>query len=176
VTTDWLIAIAGAIGLLVGLAVGLTVAALRAAKLREQLAVKQAELRGVAALETEREEALALATERLTAVFGQLAHEQFRGHSETFLHLARETLSTSPGCTSGARSGRSRRLAYNFLRLCPKCQQLARSQRMLDCSSCILIEFWRKKTGPGSRIRPFARPSPRRSVDMPRPGPTSQPN
>src|SRR5690606_2646283 len=84
--------IAGA-GLVVGLAIGLTVAALRSAKLRGELAVKDAELRGAAALEAEREEALALAQERLTAVFGQLAHEQFRGHSETFLKLARETLS-----------------------------------------------------------------------------------
>jgi len=93
VTSTTLYALIAGAGLVVGLAIGLTVAALRSAKLRGELAVKDAELRGAAALEAEREEALALAQERLTAVFGQLAHEQFRGHSETFLKLARETLS-----------------------------------------------------------------------------------
>ena len=37
--------------------------------------------------------ALALASERLSSAFGELADRQFRSHTETFLKLARESLS-----------------------------------------------------------------------------------
>ena len=78
-----------------GLALGLAVAAvvwLAAGRTREQLRARSAELKHQAALEQEREQALELATERLSHAFGQLAHEQFQSHSETFLKLARESL------------------------------------------------------------------------------------
>jgi len=80
---------AAALGLVVGLAIG----AVRAARLRAALEVKDAEIKTRAALETEREHALALATERLTSVFGQLANREFQHHADTFLKLARESLS-----------------------------------------------------------------------------------
>ena len=68
-------------GLLIGLAIG------RLARNR-----LRRELDGRANLEREREYALALATERLSSVFGDLASRQFESHTETFLKLARESL------------------------------------------------------------------------------------
>ncbi|HET7132737.1 MAG TPA: DNA recombination protein RmuC, partial [Gammaproteobacteria bacterium] len=80
---------AAAIGLLSGWLLG----ARRAGALRHELAVKEAELRQRASLDVERERALALASERLGSTFGELADRQFRSHTETFLKLARESLS-----------------------------------------------------------------------------------
>jgi DNA recombination protein RmuC len=60
--------------------------------LRHELAIKEAELRNRSSVDLERERALELATERLTAAFGQLANREFQSHSETFLKLARESL------------------------------------------------------------------------------------
>ena len=76
-----------------GLAVGWLLGARRAALLRHELAVKEAELRQRASLDVERERSLELASERLGSVFGELADREFRSHTETFLKLARETLS-----------------------------------------------------------------------------------
>jgi DNA recombination protein RmuC len=87
---DWYwLAGAATLGLLIGLAIG----AVRGARLRAERDAKDVELRTRAALETEREHALALATERLTSVFGQLANREFQNHAETFLKLARESFS-----------------------------------------------------------------------------------
>jgi DNA recombination protein RmuC len=88
-TVDW-VAVGGALAL--GLLVGLAIGFVRISRLRRELAVKDAELGNRAALERERERSLELAGERLSAVFGQLASQQFHSHSETFLKLARETL------------------------------------------------------------------------------------
>jgi DNA recombination protein RmuC len=75
-----------------GLALGLWIGWLRQRPLRRELHAKEAELRNRANLEIEREHALALASERLSSVFGQLASQQFQSHTETFLKLARESL------------------------------------------------------------------------------------
>jgi DNA recombination protein RmuC len=80
------------LGATAGLAVGLAFGISRTARLREQLAAREAELKSSEALEEERERALELATERIGGVFGQLASRQFQSHSETFLKLARESL------------------------------------------------------------------------------------
>ncbi|HET8698532.1 MAG TPA: DNA recombination protein RmuC [Gammaproteobacteria bacterium] len=80
---------AAALGLLAGWLLG----ARRAGALRHELAVKEAELRQRASLDVERERALELASERLGSAFGELADRQFRSHTETFLKLARESLS-----------------------------------------------------------------------------------
>ena len=80
---------AGAVGLLIGWLIG----AWRAGELRHELAVKEAELRQRASIDVERERALELASERLGSAFGALADRQFRSHTETFLKLARESLS-----------------------------------------------------------------------------------
>jgi DNA recombination protein RmuC len=75
-----------------GLALGLWIGWLRQRPLRRELHAKEAELRNRANLQIEREHALALASERLSSVFGQLASQQFQSHTETFLKLARESL------------------------------------------------------------------------------------
>jgi DNA recombination protein RmuC len=77
---------------LAGLALGLWIGWLRQRPLRRELHAKEAELRNRANLQIEREHALALASERLSSVFGQLASQQFQSHTETFLKLARESL------------------------------------------------------------------------------------
>ena len=68
---------AGGIGLLVGLGLGY----LAHAKLRAELQVKSAALKSQQDLELERDRALELATERLSATFGQLANREFQNHS-----------------------------------------------------------------------------------------------
>ncbi len=88
-THDWLIPTVAALG---GLFVGLVIAFVVSARLRRELAVKEAELGYRATLDQERDRALELASERLGGVFTQLASEQFQSHSETFLKLARESL------------------------------------------------------------------------------------
>jgi DNA recombination protein RmuC len=82
----WLLG-ALALGVVIGLAAGIPLRN----RLRHEIAIKDVQLRNRAALEAERERALELATERLTAAFGQLANQQFQSHSETFLRLARES-------------------------------------------------------------------------------------
>ena len=81
------------LGASAGLGIGLAIGYARSTRVRELLAARDAELGSRAALEVERERVLELATERLTGVFGQFANDQFRSHSETFLKLARESLS-----------------------------------------------------------------------------------
>src|ERR1044071_6097513 len=76
-----------------GLAIGWLLGARRVAGLRHELAVKEAELRHRASVDVERERAPELARERLGTAFGDLADRQFRSHTETFLKLARESLS-----------------------------------------------------------------------------------
>jgi DNA recombination protein RmuC len=92
ITADrlWLLAL----GLAVGFGLGLLVGALRAARLRRELAVKEAEVSGQAAVDRERDRTLELATERLRSAFGELADRQFQSHTATFLKLARESLNT----------------------------------------------------------------------------------
>jgi DNA recombination protein RmuC len=75
-----------------GFAVGLLVGIWRAAALGRKLAVAEAELRGYAAQDVERERLLALAAERLGSAFDEIADRQFHSHTETFLKLARESL------------------------------------------------------------------------------------
>lgn len=79
-------------GVVAGLLIAGLVAAIALQRLKTRVQLQDAELKAKAALEEEREQVLALATERLQHAFGQLAHEQFRSHSETFLKLARESL------------------------------------------------------------------------------------
>ncbi len=86
----WLYVALAAIG---GIAIGLLLGLWRAMALTRELALKDAELRGRAAADVERESVLTLAAERLGTAFNQLADRQFQSHSETFLKLARETLS-----------------------------------------------------------------------------------
>ncbi|HEX6998704.1 MAG TPA: DNA recombination protein RmuC [Gammaproteobacteria bacterium] len=75
-------------GLLVGWLAGLW----GRQRLKHALLLQEAQLKSQKHLEEERERALALATERLSAAFGRLANEQFQSHSEAFLRLARENL------------------------------------------------------------------------------------
>lgn len=66
-------------------------------------------------LEQERQHALNLATERLTHTFDQLADEQFRSHTETFLKLARENLGTHHEKAKGELAAREQAIE-NLLR------------------------------------------------------------
>ena len=84
--------VVGLVGGLIGLLAGLAAGRARRQALRHALGRTEAALKTQAQLDGEREEALALATERLTGVFGQLANQQLQSHSETFLKLARESL------------------------------------------------------------------------------------
>ena len=79
-------------GLVFGLLLGILFTRPRSNELVRQLAVAEADLKNQQTLENERDEALSLAAERMTASFGQLANDQLRSHSETFLKLARENL------------------------------------------------------------------------------------
>lgn len=76
-----------------GIAIGLLIGLWRAMAVTRELALKDGELRARAAADVERERILALAGERLGSAFDQLADRQLQSHSETFLRLARETLS-----------------------------------------------------------------------------------
>ncbi len=61
-------------------------------KLRHELDLRNVEIKNQEHLDTEREQALALAAERLSSAFSQRANEQLQSHSETFLKLAKESL------------------------------------------------------------------------------------
>jgi DNA recombination protein RmuC len=80
----------GAVAL--GFVLGWLVAQISRSRLRHELAICRAAIKTQERQETEREQALALATERLSNVFGDLASQQLRSHSETFLKLAQENL------------------------------------------------------------------------------------
>ena len=89
----------GDIGLLVvgaslGLVLGVIIAGIVALQLRHRLTEAEARLARREETDSEREQAFALATERLSRTFDQLAQAQFQSHSETFLRLARENLGT----------------------------------------------------------------------------------
>jgi DNA recombination protein RmuC len=121
----WLyIALAGIGGIAVGLLLGLW----RAMALTRELAVKDAELRARAAADTEREQVVALAAERLGTAFDQLADRQFQSHSETFLKLARETLSAQTERAKGDLAAREQ--AIDGL-VAPIREALARAERQL---------------------------------------------
>ena len=81
-----------ALALFAGFALGLLVGLARANAVRRDLTFKEAELRARGSVDAERQAALALAAERLSSAFDQLADRQFQSHSETFLKLARESL------------------------------------------------------------------------------------
>src|SRR5690606_22657469 len=84
--------VASGMSLAAGLLIGLGIGYVRRVRLEAALEVRDAELDARESAETEREAALALASEKLRSSFGQLANEQFRQHAETFLQLARENL------------------------------------------------------------------------------------
>ncbi len=79
-------------GGLLGLLVGLALSRRARQHLLHELDLKEAALKTQAHVAAERDEALALATERLSVTFSQLANQQLQSHSETFLKLARESL------------------------------------------------------------------------------------
>ncbi len=119
------LALAGGAGLAIGLLIGLW----RSMALTRELAVKDAELRGHAAAELERDRVLTLAAERLGSAFDQLAHRQFQSHSETFLKLARETLSAHTERAKGDLAAREQ--AIDSL-VAPIREALARAERQLQ--------------------------------------------
>ncbi|MBN1240578.1 MAG: DNA recombination protein RmuC, partial [Gammaproteobacteria bacterium] len=92
VAFDWVVT-GGAAGLLLGLAIGLVIGWVTRIKLKARLEAREAELAARSDADSERERALSIAAERLRATFDELADQQFRSHSETFLKLARENLS-----------------------------------------------------------------------------------
>jgi DNA recombination protein RmuC len=86
--------IAAAIALGVGLLLGYLLRAPAVARLREELRMRELEVKAQSRVESEREHALAIAMERLGNMVGKLTDRQFRHHSEIFLKLARENLGT----------------------------------------------------------------------------------
>ena len=81
-------------GFVAGLLIGWALTYIGRIKLKHALAVKDTELKAQAQQELEREQALSLATERLSGVFSQLADQHLSSHSEMFLKLAKESLGT----------------------------------------------------------------------------------
>jgi DNA recombination protein RmuC len=121
--------VAACVGIAAGLAIGLALGAVRSARLRAELALRTAELGNRAAVEAERERALELATERLGGVFGQLANQQFQNHSETFLKLARESLSVQNERARGDLAAREQAIE-GLVR--PIREALARAERQMQ--------------------------------------------
>ena len=111
-----------------GLAIGLLIGLWRAMALTRELALKDAELRSRAAAELERERMLSLASERLGTAFNQLADRQLQSHSDTFLKLARETLSVQTERAKGDLTAREQ--AIDSL-VAPIREALARAERQL---------------------------------------------
>jgi DNA recombination protein RmuC len=121
----WLyVALAGIGGLATGLLIGLW----RAMALTRELAAKDAELRGRAAADVERERVVSLAAERLGAAFDQLADRQFESHSATFLRLAHEALNAHTERAKGDLTAREQ--AIDNL-VAPIREALARTERQL---------------------------------------------
>jgi DNA recombination protein RmuC len=122
----WLYVALAAIG---GLAIGLLIGLWRAMALTRELALKDAELRSRSAAETERERMLSLAAERLGTAFNQLADRQLQSHSDTFLKLARETLSVQTERAKGDLTAREQ--AIDSL-VAPIREALARAERQMQ--------------------------------------------
>ncbi len=122
----WLYIALAAIG---GLAIGLLIGLWRAMALTRELALKDAELRSRSAAEIERERMLSLAAERLGTAFNQLADRQLQSHSDTFLKLARETLSVQTERAKGDLTAREQ--AIDGL-VAPIREALARAERQLQ--------------------------------------------
>lgn len=76
----------------VGVGLGWLVAQIGRAKLRHELDLCRSAVKTQEHQETERQQALSLASERLSSVFSELASQHLRNHSETFLKLAQENL------------------------------------------------------------------------------------
>jgi DNA recombination protein RmuC len=122
----WLYVALAAIG---GLAIGLLIGLWRAMALTRELALKDAELRSRSAADTERERMLSLAAERLGTAFNQLADRQLQSHSDTFLKLARETLSVQTERAKGDLTAREQ--AIDGL-VAPIREALARAERQMQ--------------------------------------------
>jgi DNA recombination protein RmuC len=122
----WLYVALAAIG---GLAIGLLIGLWRSMALTREVALKDAELRSRAAADSERERVFALASERLATTFNQLADRQFQSHSETFLKLARETLSVQTERAKGELTAREQ--AIDNL-VAPIREALARAERQMQ--------------------------------------------
>jgi len=98
----------GLSGVLIGMLLGLFVGRHKRQKLSHALDIKDLELKTQADLDEERKETLALATERLSGVFGQLANQQLESHSATFLKLAQENLGTHQERAKGELAAREK--------------------------------------------------------------------
>jgi DNA recombination protein RmuC len=122
----WLYVAMAAIG---GLAIGLLIGLWHSMALTREVALKDAELRSRAAADSERERVFALASERLASTFDQLADRQFQSHSETFLKLARETLSVQTERAKGDLTAREQ--AIDNL-VAPIREALARAERQMQ--------------------------------------------
>jgi DNA recombination protein RmuC len=117
-----------ALAAVAGFAVGVLIGSARAGRLRRELDVKEAELRVHATVAEERERTLELATQRLSSAFDQLANRQFQSHSETFLKLARESLSVQNERAKGDLAAREQAIE-SMVR--PLREALARAERQL---------------------------------------------
>jgi DNA recombination protein RmuC len=118
-----------ALAAVAGFAIGLLVGFGRSAALRRELADKDAELRIRAAADAEREKTLEIATDRLRLAVGELTDRQFQRHSETFLKLARETLSVQSERSKGDLTAREKAIE-NLVQ--PIREALVRSERQLQ--------------------------------------------
>jgi len=117
-----------ALAAIAGVAIGLLIGLSRSMATARKLAAAEAELRSRAAADVERERLLALAAERLGSAFDELADRQFQSHSETFLKLARETLSVQSERSKADLAARE--LAIDHL-VAPIREALARAERQL---------------------------------------------
>jgi DNA recombination protein RmuC len=117
-----------ALAAVAGFAIGVLIGTARAGRLRRELDVKEAELRVHATVAEERERTLDLATQRLSSAFDQLANRQFQSHSETFLKLARESLSVQNERAKGDLAAREQAIE-SMVR--PLREALARAERQL---------------------------------------------
>jgi DNA recombination protein RmuC len=114
---------------IVGLALGLALAGRRTARLRQELAIKEAELRARSTIDAERERSLELAAERMSAAFGQLANREFQNHADTFLKLARESLGVQQERAKGDLAAREQAI-HNLVK--PIRDALARAEQQLS--------------------------------------------
>ncbi|HKK03902.1 MAG TPA: hypothetical protein VKA17_08235, partial [Gammaproteobacteria bacterium] len=79
-------------GVLLGVLAALLLLQPRTSRLREKLAVTQSQLEARGRAEDEREQALALAEQRLARVFDELAQRSLQDNSQNFLALAKQNL------------------------------------------------------------------------------------